>query len=104
MEKIDVTIFLYKSVLYTRIFLLATSKNSILLEIKEKRYCYGPISCTAVADFGKPMDFDLEKVTFSEMFLVQDLIKQVQKYGNLTQICYNKYSAFNNLKKFIGFF
>ena len=50
------------------------------------------------------MDFDLEKVTFSEMFLVQDLIKQVQKNGNLSQICYNKYSAFNNLKKFIGFF
>ncbi len=37
MEKIDVTIFLYKSVLYARIFLVATSKNTTLLEIREKR-------------------------------------------------------------------
>ncbi len=50
------------------------------------------------------MDFDLEKVTFSEMFLVQDLIKQAQKYGNIPQICYNKCRAFVNLTKFIGFF
>ena len=50
------------------------------------------------------MDFDLEKVTFSEMFPVQNLIKQVQTYGNIPQVCYNEYRAFGSLTKFIGFF
>ena len=55
-------------------------------------------------DFGKPAVFDLEKAVFSELFPYQDLIKLVQKYGNISQICYNKYRAFGSLTKFIGFF
>ena len=71
-----------------------------IIRNKEKRYCYGPISCTAVADFGKPTNFDLKKAVFSERFPNWNLIKQAQKNGNLSQICYNEYRAFGNLTKF----
>ena len=51
-------------------------------------------------DFGKPMDFDLEKEVLSERFPTWNLINHAQKYGNIPQICYNEYRAFVNLTKF----
>ena len=72
-----------------------------IIRNKEKRYCYGPISCTSVAYLGKPTVFDLEKAMCSERFPDWNLIKQAQKNGNLSQICYNEYRAFGSLTKII---
>ena len=67
-----------------------------IIRNKEKRYCYGPISCTAVAYLGKPTVFDLVETEFPD----RNLKKQGKKYGTIPQICYNEYRAFVNLTKF----
>ena len=36
--------------------------------MKKKSYCYVPIFCVAVVDFGEPAVFDLKKAVFSELF------------------------------------
>ena len=54
--------------------------------------------------FWKPTVFDLKKEDLPERFPGRNLIKQAQKYGNIPQICYNEYSAFSNLTKFIRSF
>lgn len=40
---------------------------------------------------------------FSERFPTWNLIKQVQKYGNIPQTCHNEYRAFVSLTKFFDF-